>query len=371
VNFAFSDEQEELRRTVRRFLEERSPESEVRRLMDTDDGFDRAVWEQLSSQLSLPGLAIPEEYDGAGFGYVDLAVVFEEMGRGLFCGPYFATVALAANALLHAPDEAARKDLLPGIARGETIATLAVTEHDGAWREASIATTARPAADGWLLTGTKDFVVDGHIADLLLVVANTNAGPSLFAVEGDAAGLGRELLHTLDETRKLARVSLSDTPGRLVGTDGGGWAVVERVLDLASVALSLEAVGGAQRCLEMAVEYAKVRVQFGRPIGSFQAVKHRCANMLVEVEGAKSAAYYAAWCAAEVNEELPIGASLAKAYCTEVYATAAADNIQVHGGIGFTWEHPAHLYLKRAKSSELLLGDPATHRDRLGVHLGI
>jgi alkylation response protein AidB-like acyl-CoA dehydrogenase len=371
VNFAFSDEQEELRRTVRRFLEERSPESEVRRLMDTDDGFDRDVWDQLSSQLSLPGLAIPEEYDGAGFGYVDLAVVFEEMGRALFCGPYFATVALAANTLLHSPDETARKDYLPAIARGETIATLAVTEADGAWREASIAATARPVADGWLLTGTKDFVVDGHVADLLLVVATTDAGPSLFAVDAGAVGVSRELLHTLDETRKLARITLSDTPGRLIGADGDGWPVVERVLDLASVALALESVGGAQRCLEMAVDYAKVRVQFGRPIGSFQAVKHRCADMLVEVEGAKSAAYYAAWCAAALNDELPVGASLAKAYCTEAYAHAAADNIQVHGGIGFTWEHPAHLYLKRAKSSELLLGDPAMHRDRLGVHLGI
>jgi alkylation response protein AidB-like acyl-CoA dehydrogenase len=371
VNFAFSDEQEELRRTVRRFLEERSPESEVRRLMETDAGYDREVWSQLSSQLSLPGLAIPEQYDGAGYGYVDLAVVFEEMGRAVMGGPYFATVALAANALLAADDEDARKDLLPGIARGETLATLAVTEHDGSWRESSIATAAAEANGAWRLTGTKDFVVDGHIADLLLVVARTPAGLSLFAVDGSADGLERELLHTLDETRKLARVRLSDTPGRLVGTDGGAWPVVDRVLDLASVALALESVGGAQRCLEMAVDYAKVRVQFGRPIGSFQAVKHRCADMLVDVEGAKSAAYYAAWCAAEVNAELSISASLAKAFCTEVYAKAAADNIQVHGGIGFTWEHPAHLYLKRAKSSELLLGDPATHRDRLGVHLGI
>jgi alkylation response protein AidB-like acyl-CoA dehydrogenase len=371
VNFAFSDEQEELRRTVRRFLEERSPESEVRRLMETRDGFDREVWAQVSSQLSLPGLAIPEEYDGAGFGYVDLAVVFEEMGRALFCGPYFATVALAANALLASGDEDAKKDLLPGIARGETIATLAVTEQDGAWREASITTSATLGDDGWQLTGTKEFVVDGHVADLLLVAAQSPAGLSLFAVESSARGLERELLHTLDETRKLARLQFCDTPARLIGTDGAAWAILDRVLDLAAVALSLEAVGGAQRCLEMAVDYAKVRIQFGRPIGSFQAVKHRCADLLVEVEGAKSAAYYAAWCAAELNDELSVSASLAKAYCTEAFASAAADNIQVHGGIGFTWEHPAHLYLKRAKSAELLLGDPATHRDRLGVRLGI
>ncbi|HVT65002.1 MAG TPA: acyl-CoA dehydrogenase family protein [Mycobacteriales bacterium] len=371
MNFAFSDEQEELRRTVRRFLDERSPESEVRRLMETEEGLDRDVWAQLSSQLSLPGLGIPEEYDGAGFGYLELAVVFEEMGRALFCGPYFATVALAANALLASDDDEAKKDLLPGIARGETLATLAVTEHDGAWREASILTSATSGDDGWRLTGTKDYVVDGHIADLLLVAARSSAGLSLFAVESASPGLERELLHTLDETRKLARVRLSDTPARLIGRDGAAWAVLDRVLDLAAVALSLEAVGGAQRCLDMAVDYAKVRVQFGRPIGSFQAVKHRCADMLVEVEGAKSAAYFAAWCAAELNDELSVSASLAKAYCTEVFANAAADNIQVHGGIGFTWDHPAHLYLKRAKSSELLLGDPATHRDRLGIRLGI
>ncbi|HWC33591.1 MAG TPA: acyl-CoA dehydrogenase family protein [Mycobacteriales bacterium] len=371
MNFAFSDEQEELRRTVRRFLEERSPESEVRRLMESTEGFDREVWAQLSAQLSLPGLAIPEEYDGAGFSYVDLAVVFEEMGRALFCGPYFATVALAANALLHSDDEEARKDLLPAIARGETIATLAVTEHDGAWREASIATTATSNDGAWRLSGTKDFVIDGHTADLLLVAARTPAGLSLFAVDATVAGVERELLHTLDETRKLARVTFTDTPARPIGTEGAAWPVLERVLDLAAVALALESVGGAQRCLEMAVDYAKVRVQFGRAIGSFQAVKHRCADMLVDIEGAKSAAYYAAWCAAELNDELPVSASLAKAFCTEVYAKAAADNIQVHGGIGFTWEHPAHLYLKRAKSAELLLGDPATHRDRVGVHLGI
>jgi alkylation response protein AidB-like acyl-CoA dehydrogenase len=371
VNFAFSDEQEELRRTVRRFLDERSPEPEVRRLMATDEGFDRAVWEQLSTQLSLPGLAVPEEYDGAGFGYVDLAVVFEEMGRSLFCAPYFATVALAANALLCSNDEAARKELLPGIARGETIATLAVTEHDGAWRETSIAMAARAADGGWRLTGTKEFVLDGHVADLLLVIARTPTGVSMFAVDHAAAGLERELVHALDETRKLAKIQLTDTPARLIGGEGDAWPVVERVLDLASVALALESVGGAQRCLDAAVDYAKVRVQFGRPIGSFQAVKHRCADMLVELEGAKSAAYYAAWCAAEQNDELTVSASLAKAYCTEVYAKVAADNIQVHGGIGFTWEHPAHLYLKRAKSSELLLGDPATHRDRLGAQLGI
>ena len=194
---------------------------------------------------------------------------------------------------------------------------------------------------------------------------------SLFAVEGGASGLTRTALSTMDQTRKQAKVEFDNTPARLIGTDGAGWNVLSTVLDLAAVALAAEQVGGAQKCLDMAVEYAKVRVQFGRPIGSFQAIKHKCADMLLEVESAKSAAYYAGWCAAEMNEELPSVASLAKAYCSEAYFHAAAENIQIHGGIGFTWEHPAHLYFKRAKSSELLFGDPTYHRELLAQRIGI
>jgi alkylation response protein AidB-like acyl-CoA dehydrogenase len=215
------------------------------------------------------------------------------------------------------------------------------------------------------------FVLDGHTADLILVAARTSAGVSLFAVEGGASGLTRTALSTMDQTRKQAKLEFDSTPARLIGTDGAGWNVLSTVLDLAAVALAAEQVGGAQRCLDMAVEYAKVRVQFGRPIGSFQAIKHKCADMLLEVESAKSAAYYAGWCAAEMNEELPSVASLAKAYCSEAYFHAAAENIQIHGGIGFTWEHPAHLYFKRAKSSEIYLGDPTYHRELLAQRIGI
>ncbi len=371
MNFAFSEEQEELRRTVRAFLDQKSPEAEVRRLMDTEQGYDEAVWRQMGEQMGLQGLIVPEEFGGSGYSYVELIVVLEEMGRSLLCAPYFSTVALAANALIHSGDDQAKKDLLPGIASGETIATLAFTEPSGKWDEAGITTPATKSGDGWTISGTKMFVLDGHTADLIIVAARTDAGVSLFAVEGGASGLTRTALSTMDQTRKQAKVELDNTPARLIGTDGAGWNVLSTVLDLAAVALAAEQVGGAQRCLDMAVEYAKVRVQFGRPIGSFQAIKHKCADMLLEVESAKSAAYYAGWCAAEMNEELPSVASLAKAYCSEAYFHAAAENIQIHGGIGFTWEHPAHLYFKRAKSSELLFGDPTYHRELLAQRIGI
>jgi alkylation response protein AidB-like acyl-CoA dehydrogenase len=261
--------------------------------------------------------------------------------------------------------------LLPGIASGETIGTLAFTEDSGRWDAEGITLAATPSGDGWTLNGHKSFVIDGHLADLVLVVGRTPAGLSLFGVKGDADGLTRTPLATMDQTRKQARIEFAGTPGRLLGEEGGAGPALSRTLDLAAVALAAEQVGGAQRCLDMAVDYAKTRIQFGRPIGSFQAIKHKCADMLLEVESAKSAAYYAGWAAAEDSEELPVVASLAKSYCSEAYFHAAAENIQIHGGIGFTWEHDAHLYFKRAKSSELLLGDPSYHRELLAQRIGI
>ncbi|WP_208028952.1 MULTISPECIES: acyl-CoA dehydrogenase family protein [Rhabdothermincola] len=371
MNFAFSEEQEELRTIVRQFLEAKSPESAVREQMETERGFDDAVWKQMAEQLGLQSLIVPEEFGGQGFGYVELIVVLEEMGRYLLCAPYFSTVVLAANTLIHSGDDAAKADYLPGIASGETIATLAFTEPNGRWDESGIEATATEEGGTWKLSGTKSFVLDGHTANLILVAARTGKGVSLFAVDGDAAGLTRTPLATMDQTRKQAKLELDGVEGRLIGEEGKGWDVLSTVLDLAAVALAAEQVGGAQRCLDMAVEYAKVRVQFGRPIGSFQAIKHKCADMLLEVESAKSAAYYAGWCASEMNDELPSVASLAKAYCSDAYFHAAAENIQIHGGIGFTWEHPAHLYFKRAKSSELLFGDPTYHRELLAQRIGI
>jgi alkylation response protein AidB-like acyl-CoA dehydrogenase len=371
MNFGFSEEQEELRRQVRRFLEEKSPETEVRRLMATTEGYDPAVWSQMADQLGLQAMTIPEAYGGAGFGYVELLVVLEEMGAALLCAPYFSTVALGTNALLTSGDEVAAKQWLGSIASGETIATLAITEDSGRWDLDGITTGAKKKDGSWVLDGHKSFVLDGHTAGLILVAARTDAGLSLFAVESDASGLTRTPLATMDQTRKQARLEFAATPATLVGRDGDAAAGLEKTLQLAAVALAAEQVGGAQRVLDNAVDYAKNRMQFGRPIGSFQAIKHKCADMLLEVESAKSAAYYGAWAAATDDDELALAASLAKSYCSEAYFHCAAENIQIHGGIGFTWEHHAHLYFKRAKSSELLLGDPAYHRELLAQRLGI
>jgi alkylation response protein AidB-like acyl-CoA dehydrogenase len=371
MNFAFTDEQEELRKTVRAFMESKSAEAAVRELMETEEGYDAAVWKQAAEQLGLQGLAIPEEFGGSGYGFVELGIVLEEMGRALFTAPFFSTVVLAGTTLLQSGDEAAKQAHLPGIASGETIATLAVTEPNGKWDESGIEATATKSGDTYTINGTKSFVIDGHLANLIIVAAKTDGGTSLFAVEGDASGLTRTSLSTMDQTRKQAKLELKDVPGTLIGAEGDGTAVLDKAFDLIVVGLAAEQVGGAQKVLEMAVEYAKVRVQFGRPIGSFQAIKHKCADMLLEVESAKSAAYYGLWCASEDNDELPSVASLAKAYCSEAYFHAAAENIQIHGGIGFTWEHPAHLYFKRAKSSELLFGDPTYHREKLAQRIGI
>jgi len=371
MNFGFSEEQDELRRMVRRFLEEKSPETEVRRLMATSEGYDEAVWRQMADQLGLQAMIIPEAFGGAGFGYVELLVVLEEMGAALLCAPYFSTVALATNALLSSSDELAMKQWLPAIASGETIATLALTEDSGRWDLDSVTTAATKVDGGWTLQGHKSFVIDGHTASLILVAARSDAGLSLFAVDAGAAGLTATPLATMDQTRKQARLEFDGTPATLVGREGEAAGGLERTLQLACIALAAEQVGGAQRVLDNAVDYAKNRIQFGRPIGSFQAIKHKCADMLLEVESAKSAAYYGAWAASTDDADLPIAASLAKSYCSEAYFHCAGENIQIHGGIGFTWEHHAHLYFKRAKSSELLLGDPEYHRELLAQRLGI
>jgi alkylation response protein AidB-like acyl-CoA dehydrogenase len=324
----------------------------------------------------LQSLHIPEDFGGQGFTFVELGIVLEEQGRALLCAPYFSTVVLAANAILNAGSDADKKAHLPGIASGETIATLAFTEPNGKWDASGITMEAKADGDGFVLDGEKMFVLDGHTADLIVVVAR-NAGTSgedgisFFTVAGDANGLTRTALATMDQTRKQARLEFSGVKAQPLGAAGAGWAALSKTLDQAAVGLSNEMVGGAQFVLESSVQYAKDRVQFGRPIGSFQAIKHKCADMLLEVESAKSAAYYSAWAAAEENDEVPVVASLAKAYCSDAYFHAAAENIQIHGGIGFTWEHNAHLYFKRAMSSEILLGDATYHRELLAQRIGI
>jgi len=371
VRFAFTDEQDALRAAMRRFLKDKSPEPEIRRLMATDDGYDPAVWKQMAEQLGLQSLIIPEQFGGSGYSYVELMIVLEEMGSALLCAPYFSTIALAANALLTSGDEGAQADYLPSIASGDTIATLAWVEDGGTWNLTDTQLRAGQHDGGWTLSGHKSFVLDGTIADLLLVVAQTDAGLSLFAVAQDAPGLTRHGLNTLDQTRRQARLEFVDTPARLIGVAGHAYAGLSKTLDLAAVALAAEQVGGAQRCLDNSVSYAKTRYQFGRPIGSFQAIKHRCADMQVDVEAARSAAYYAGWSAAEDAADLAVVASVAKSYCSDAFLAAAAETIQIHGGIGFTWEHPAHLYLRRAKSAELMFGDSPYHREQLAARLRI
>jgi alkylation response protein AidB-like acyl-CoA dehydrogenase len=344
--------------------------------METTEGYDPAVWTQMANELGLQSLHIPEEYGGQGFTFVELGIVLEEQGRALLCAPYFSTVVLAANAILNAGSADEKGALLPGIASGETIATLAFTEPNGKWDADGITMEATESGDGFTLNGTKMFVLDGHTADLIVVVARTAGssgedGISFFTVAGDASGLTRTPLATMDQTRKQAKLEFSNVSAAKLGETGAGWAALSKTLDQAAVGLSNEMVGGAQFVLEESVQYAKDRVQFGRPIGSFQAIKHKCADMLLEVESAKSAAYYSAWAAAEDNDELPVVASLAKAYCSDAYFHSAAENIQIHGGIGFTWEHNAHLYFKRAKSSEILLGDATYHRELLAQRIGI
>ncbi|WP_018501582.1 acyl-CoA dehydrogenase family protein [Parafrankia discariae] len=372
MSLVFSDEQEELRRTVRSFLEHASPESEVRRLMESDDGYDPAVWRQMATQLGLQGLHVPEEYGGSGFGYVELGIVLEEMGARLLCAPFLSSAVLATGALLAVDDALARKELLPGLVSGTAIGTLGLAGPTGRTEPTSPGLLASRGAGGYTLRGTRHFVLDGALADLILVTAWAEGGLSLFAVPGDAAGLTRSRLPVMDLTRKQADLTFSDTPARLIGAEGEAGPVIDQVLRLACVALANESTGGARAVLEQAVRHAKDRLQFGRPIGSFQAVKHKCADMLVAVEGSKSVSYHAAQVAAAGNtDRLARAASMAKAYVGEAYFAAAADNIQIHGGIGFTWEHSAHLHFKRAKTSELLFGDPVHHRGLLADRLQV
>ncbi len=369
MDLTFTEEHDELRATVRQFLADQSNEQAVREHMTSERGWDPELWKQMAEQIGLAGLIVPEQYGGAGFGFIELCIVMEEMGRALACAPYLATLT-ASNALLECANESAKSALLPGIASGETIATLAFVEPAGRWDLAGIELRARSKDDGWLLDGRKCWVLDGQNADLILVAARTDAGLELFSVDAAAQGLVRTALPELDLTRKLADLEFSATPAAKI-SDGDQSPGLERALARCAAALAAEQTGGAQACLEMATEYAKTRLQFGRPIGSYQAIKHKCADLLVEVEFAKTAAYHACFSADLDPDELLEAATLAKAYCSEVYFHAAADNIQIHGGMGFTWEHPAHLYFKRAKASEILFGDAAHHREALADRIGL
>ena len=370
MQFSFTEEQEEFRAILRRFLEDKSPTTEVRRLMETDEGYDPEVWRQLCEDLGLTAVHIPEDYGGQGFGFVELGIVVEEMGRALLCAPYFATTVMAATAILNAGSEDQKRALLPDIAAGKTIATLAFAEDSGRWDAGGVTLTATPADGGFRLSGHKSYVLDGHTADQVVVLARTpetsgTEGLSFFTVAGDAAGLDRRLLQTTDPTRKQARLTFDNVDAVLLGEPGTGAAPFAKTLDQVVACLANEMVGGAAKLRELALEYSLLRVQFGRAIGSFQSIKHKSADLLLEVEMAKSAAYYAAAAAAEDSAELPAVAPLAKAAAADAYMQAAIDTTQIHGGIGFTWDNDTHLWFKRAKSSEVFLGDPSYHRERM------
>ncbi|HUA54414.1 MAG TPA: acyl-CoA dehydrogenase family protein [Candidatus Sulfotelmatobacter sp.] len=368
MRFSFTPEQEEFRAGLRRLLEQRAPTTEARRLMETEAGWERESWRRLNQELGLTAVHIPEAYGGQGFGFVELAIVLEEMGRALLCAPYFASTALAATAILNAGTETDKQRLLPGIAAGDTIATLAFTEPNGRWDTSGVETTATRDGDTFRLDGVKSFVLDGHTADLIVVLARRpgttdDAGLSLFAMAGDAPGLTRRALGVLDPTRKQARLELRNVAAALIGTEGAAAAPLAKTLSQAAACLANEMVGGAERLRQDALAYAKLRMQFGRAIASFQSMKHKQADMLVEVELAKSAAYHAAAAADEDDAELPAFASLAKACASDTYMQTAIHAIQVHGGIGFTWDNDTQLWFKRAKSSEVLLGDATYHRE--------
>ncbi|HEY1698202.1 MAG TPA: acyl-CoA dehydrogenase family protein [Trebonia sp.] len=366
---------DDLRASVREFLIDKSGEQQVRAAIETPAGYDEALWEQMAGQLGLPGLALPEEYGGDGFGFAELQVVLEELGRFLTPGPFFSSVVLAAGAILAAGDEVAAKAYLPGIASGTTTAALAVAEAGGPWSLRGIKSTAISVPNApWRLSGTKQLVLNGATADLLIVAAHTDAGPGFFAVEAGAPGLTRTALTSLDLTRPLATVELDDVPATLIGTAGAAAeTALGAVLDRAMTALAAEQAGAARACLEASASYAREREQFGRPIGSFQAVKHKCADMLVKVELAQAAANEAARAASGDPDAAPLpkAAAVAHAVCSENFMFVAMENIQVHGGIGFTWEHPAHLYFRRAKASQLLFGGPGFYYEHLLARSGL
>ena len=350
---AFTDDQIQFREVVARFLQDKSQTTATRKLIETDEGYDPAVWQQLSQEVGLAGTHIPEQYGGFGFGPVELGITAEEMGRALYAGPFFASAVMASHALLFIAEEDARAEWLPEIAAGTTIATLVLDNLNG---PEQVGTQIR--AENNQLTGTAPLVVDGHIADCLFAVA----GNGLYAVNANAPGITIQPIASLDPTRKLSQISFKGAAARKIGSVTP--ANLQTTWDHLCVALAHEMVGGAQHLLDSTIEYTKLRYQFGRPIGSFQGLKHRCADLLMEVEWAKAAAHHAARClvSGEGETYLP---SMVKAMASDTYMKTAKEAIQMRGGIGFTWEEDTHLWYKRAKSSEVFLGTPTYHRERM------
>jgi alkylation response protein AidB-like acyl-CoA dehydrogenase len=337
---------EELHAIVRRFVADHDGVGQARRMLDGGE-YDEATWSTMAEQLGLPGLTFAEEYDGAGAGWPEATAVLYELGRAVLPSAYLATTVLAGTAIAHSKDDALQRELLPVLARGERTAALAVLEGSGSWDLGRIGLTATSDGDGYRLDGTKLFVVDGHLADLVVVAGRSELGLSLFVVDGGSAGLTRTPMPTLDPTRPLARLEFTGVSARLLGVD----------------------VGGADRCMEMTMGYVRDRVAFGRPIGGFQAVKHKLVDLYLEIEFARAAVEAAAAAAESEPDMFPVYASVALAQAMETFALVATETIHLHGGIGFTWEHDAQLFFRRAKSSQLMFGDATFHRERIAGRL--
>jgi alkylation response protein AidB-like acyl-CoA dehydrogenase len=374
MDIKLNEDQIEIARQARRFCENESPMDYVRDMFEDERGFKDDIWAKMV-EMGWTAMCIPEAYGGLDMELLDLAVVLEEMGRAVIPGPFFSTVLLAAEAIKEAGTDAQKEQYLAGIAGGEIRGSLALYEPDGGADLGYIQMDANMDGDGFVLNGTKLFVPDAHVADFLVCAARTEAGNdpaqgvSLFLVDLKAAGVSVSLLPTMDGTRKLCAVEFKGTKVNqegIMGEPNKGWASLKRVLQRAQVGLCAESVGGAQRAMEMATEYAKIRIQFDQPIGAFQAIKHRCAQMFVEVESARSILYYTAW--AQDHEDpkaAEIAVSVAKSHCSDVYRNTSASCLQVLGGTGFSWEHDIHLYIKRAKANEVALGDPVYHREQV------
>jgi alkylation response protein AidB-like acyl-CoA dehydrogenase len=376
MDFAFSEEQEMLRASARDFLAKQCPPAKVRQLMESDDAYDPELWRRIG-EMGWTGLGIPEEYGGVG-GFLDLVVVLEEAGRSLLPGPFYSTMGLAVPALIEAGTEAQKKAVLGAIASGEARATAAITEPSGRWDAEGIGLEARPSGEGWTLNGVKLFVPDAAVADHMVVAARTRGsgetGVTLFLVSGRPKGMTVTGMKTLDMTRRWYEVKFDSVQlgaDALMGAAGEGWTALKRALEWSAAALSAEMVGGSQQVLDASVEYAKTRQQFGKPIGIYQAVSHKLADMLMETESARSATYYAAWAVDADAPDRSLAVSMAKAYTSDAFRRASGNGIQVHGGIGFTWEHDMHLYFKRAKASEVTLGDATYHRELVAQALDL
>jgi len=370
VNFSFSDDQVLLKNSVRAALEEHCKSSHVRAMAEDGKGYGDELWGEMG-KLGWLGLPFPEEHGGAGLGLVELAIVLEEMGRAAFPGPFFSTVVLGGLGLMLGGSAEQKDKWLPAIASGRARMTAALLEDHLDWDPASTTASATRSGSGWILSGVKRFVPWAHVADVILVPARSAEGLSLFLLDPKSVGVTRSPMKGIDLTNRWSELRLDKVAvgaEAIMGQPGGAASLLESLLRRAAVCASAEMLGAARRCLDMSVEYVKVREQFGQPIGSFQAIRHRCAEMLLEAENAHAAVYYAAWALTAGAEDAAVASSICKSYVNEAARRVCGDAIQVHGGIGFTWEYDLHLYMKRAKALEPLYGDTEYHRELITRH---